>query len=267
MSHRDRIPLVAAVAIALVAAGSEFVHPGQAATSASHQMPMNAAAMKQRADLWWATHRPVGGSTHRAAAVTIQTMNYQFDIDGNPSTIVDTAFIHVGDTVMWQWVDGFHTATNGTGSGDPQAGVLFNAPLDNTHQTFSYTFNSAGTYPFFCFVHEGTMVGYVVVSAAAGVDPGTAGRIGFTRGPSPNPTLRGASFTFTLLLPGRARAEVFDTHGRRVAVPLDLELGAGAHEGVWDGRRTDGRPAEAGVYFLRLSVPGYTGTRAISLAR
>jgi plastocyanin len=62
--------------------------------------------------------------------------------------------IPVGTTVTWTWVGGFHDVTpNGTpgftGSGQPVS-----AP-----HTFSQTFNTAGTYLYFCSVHGSASAG------------------------------------------------------------------------------------------------------------
>ena len=62
--------------------------------------------------------------------------------------------ISVGDTVCWNWTSGIHTVTNGNGSADPNVGVLFDATWDSANPTFSYTFNTAGSFPYFCRTHE-----------------------------------------------------------------------------------------------------------------
>jgi hypothetical protein len=75
------------------------------------------------------------------------------------------------------------------------------------------------------------------------------------------------SFGFALRQPGRVRAEVFDARGRRIAIVLDRDLGAGPHVGAWDGRTPGGAGAETGLYYLRLRLPGYERSRAIVIAR
>lgn len=62
--------------------------------------------------------------------------------------------INVGDTVEWHWSSLSHTVTNGTGAADPDAGSLFDEPLNAGAPLFSFTFNSAGDLPFFCRPHE-----------------------------------------------------------------------------------------------------------------
>ena len=59
-----------------------------------------------------------------------------------------------GDSVRWNWVAGIHTTTSGTGSTDPQVGVLWDAPIDVVHTTFARQFNTAGSFPYFCQFHE-----------------------------------------------------------------------------------------------------------------
>jgi hypothetical protein len=62
----------------------------------------------------------------------------------------------------------------------------------------------------------------------------------------PNPTRGAVTFTVDGSVSG---ARIFDADGRLVRV-LDL---APTKRVTWDGRRTDGAPAAAGVYFVRLS--------------
>jgi len=227
---------------------------------------MTDAAMQRWSESWWASHPRVGTASLQAPAATFTVSNFQFDLDNNPSTIVDTAKIAVGESVMWQWVNGTHTVTNGMGIGDAGAGTLFDQPISISSQQFTFAFNTPGTFPFFCRPHElDDMKGVVVVSSAVDVEPMPGGRAGFTAGPSPNPGAGGFRFSFALREPGPVRAELFDASGRRVAVVLDRTLGAGPHEWSWDAGAA-GRPA-AGLYFLRLRLPGYQGSRAVVVAR
>ncbi|MBM3320089.1 MAG: plastocyanin [Candidatus Eisenbacteria bacterium] len=63
--------------------------------------------------------------------------------------------IQLGDTVRWVNGSLSHTVTSGFGSGDPNAGALFDAPLSGLNPEFFYAFSdTAGTYPYFCRPHE-----------------------------------------------------------------------------------------------------------------
>ncbi len=82
--------------------------------------------------------------------------------DGNvfrPTTIT----INVGDTVTWRNTDDVpHTSTQDDGVWD--SGTL------NPGEEFSFTFEEAGTYSYFCEFHPG-MVGTVVVEEAQDEEP------------------------------------------------------------------------------------------------
>ncbi len=75
-----------------------------------------------------------------------------------------TQTINVGDSVNWVWASGFHSTTSGSCSG----GVgTPDGKWDSTAQfapfSFSFPFNTPGTYPYYCSVHcslgmKGTIV-------------------------------------------------------------------------------------------------------------
>jgi plastocyanin len=68
---------------------------------------------------------------------------------------VDKAFspanitIIKGDMVRWEWGDGSHTITNGSGSSDPDAGTMFDATFNSSNPVFEYIFDTPGVFPIF----------------------------------------------------------------------------------------------------------------------
>ncbi|MEZ4387824.1 MAG: plastocyanin/azurin family copper-binding protein [Candidatus Krumholzibacteriia bacterium] len=80
-----------------------------------------------------------------AADVNVTQTGFTFD----PADVT----IQAGDTVIWSWSTGAHTVTSGVDLGDPDAGDLFDATLDSANPTFSFTFNDAGVFPYFCRPH------------------------------------------------------------------------------------------------------------------
>lgn len=234
-----------------------------------HHGAMTDAEMQRQIDAWYAGHPRVGGgATALGIDATFTASGTRFDADGSSGTAVDTVRIDVGQTVLWQWVSGAHTVTSGSGPSDPGAGLVFDQPLTSANPQFLHTFDGAGTFPFFCSPHAGFgMRGVVVVEEVVGVSPLPGGRgIGFTADPWPNPTTAGVSFRFALAVDGRVRADVIDARGRFVATIVDRVHPAGTHGATWDGRGPTGR-APAGVYTLRLLVPGFAGGRNFVLAR
>jgi plastocyanin len=90
-----------------------------------------------------------------------------FDVsvaDGGLFFFPNTLAIQVGDTVKWTWIGSGHSTTSGTpGSpdGNWDSGIL------SSGATFSHTFGSAGTFPYYCMPHGAccAMVGTVTVNA------------------------------------------------------------------------------------------------------
>jgi len=97
--------------------------------------------------------------TTRTVNVGQGGMNFVDQVSGT-----STSTIHVGDTIHWVWVEGDdHSSTSGpcppcTGDGTWDSGI------QNTG-TFDHTFDTDGTFPYFCIPHDVMMTGTVVVAA------------------------------------------------------------------------------------------------------
>jgi len=105
-----------------------------------------------------------------------------------------TTTIHVGDTVQWVWQSGPHSTSSGTCT---QSGYYGSCTADGTWESgqnspphnFSKTFSQAGTFNYYCSVHQAMMTGMVVVQAATGPPP-TAGFRFSPTGPVVGTTVR-----------------------------------------------------------------------------
>ena len=97
----------------------------------------------------------------RAATVTVMVGPGGFFF--TPSSVT----IHTGDTVVWMWSSGGHSSTSGS-PGMP--GGLWDSGILNQGATFMHTFNTAGSFPYYCTVHGACcgMVGSVTVVGAVG---------------------------------------------------------------------------------------------------
>ena len=89
------------------------------------------------------------------------TMTSSQPVSGNSITLANFAFspptltVKVGTTVTWTNNDGTtHIVTSDTG--------VFNSGNLATNATFSFTFNSAGTFAYHCSIHP-SMTGRVIV--------------------------------------------------------------------------------------------------------
>jgi plastocyanin len=82
---------------------------------------------------------------------------------GNKAYSPNPIQIQRGTTVVWRNGDTtLHTAVSGKGTSDPSLGKMFESAPIAPGKTFSYKFDAAGTYDYFCTLHP-TMVGTVVV--------------------------------------------------------------------------------------------------------
>jgi plastocyanin len=233
---------------------------------------MDEPAMRAALAGWFRAHPETGrgrgpGATTGAFADTFlayATPSFRFDADGSPGTAQDSTTVFVGESVLWQLVNGSHTVTSGV-PGEPGAGSIFNVGLNPGATSFTFTFPTEGRFPFFCSLHDATMRGVVRVLGLIGVEPlpATTGRPGFLARPAPNPARDFVVVRFGLARAGRAQLDVLDLRGRRVARPLDGVYGKGGYGMRWDCRSGNGRRVPAGVYFLRLRVPGATASERI----
>jgi plastocyanin len=105
-----------------------------------------------------------------AASIAVSIADKAFD----PTGVV----IHEGDTVTWtvtKSINEGHTVTSGLPT-DAKPGAIFDSGIANIDKlkdnggTFSFKFDTAGTYAYFCQVHP-SMTGTITV-LAAGETPG-----------------------------------------------------------------------------------------------
>lgn len=80
----------------------------------------------------------------------------------------------VGSEVIWSNDDtAAHTVTSGTIEDSESVGAIFDSSLFMAGKTFSYKFEEAGEFPYFCVVHP-WMQGTVIVQEAHGEEEGYA---------------------------------------------------------------------------------------------
>jgi len=92
------------------------------------------------------------------------TFNVTVGPNGNLVFMPSSVTIHSGDQVKWTWGSSGHSTTSGS-PGMPNG--IWDSGILNQGATFTHTFNSVGTFPYYCIVHGGCcgMVGTVRVAA------------------------------------------------------------------------------------------------------
>jgi plastocyanin/uncharacterized protein YggT (Ycf19 family) len=97
---------------------------------------------------------------------TATTFNVTVGPGGNLVFDPASVTIQPGDQVKWTWASNFHS----TKSGSPGLPTnLWDSGILNQGATFTRTFNTAGTFPYYCITHGGccAMVGTVMVVNAS----------------------------------------------------------------------------------------------------
>src|SRR5438132_13082838 len=112
---------------------------------------LRSAAVKAIIALLLAFHASV------ARAVTVTVMVGNNCLCFMPASVT----IHPGDTVQWTWSSSGHSTT----SGNPcTPNGLWDSGIQNQGHTFSHTFNTVGSFPYFCVPHcDFGMTGMVTV--------------------------------------------------------------------------------------------------------
>ncbi|MCA9756660.1 MAG: T9SS type A sorting domain-containing protein [Candidatus Eisenbacteria bacterium] len=83
---------------------------------------------------------------------------------------------------------------------------------------------------------------------------------------SPNPFRDRVEVEYRVERRGTVSLSVHDAQGRLVAALVDGATEPGVHRTAWDGRRSDGSVAEAGIYFVRVVQGGaVSGTQLVRI--
>ena len=120
----------------------------------------------------------VVGATAAVAVGSVAAADQTVNIVGLTFEPADIT-VSVGDTVTWEVTESIgapHSVTSGTPD-DPDPGSIFDSGADGlieVGETFEHTFETAGTFAYYCTVHGASMSGQVVVQDAGASEPPVA---------------------------------------------------------------------------------------------
>jgi hypothetical protein len=145
----------------------------------------------------------------------------------------------------------------------PSARSAHSAIYDPVHDRMVIFGGNAASYA--CF-NDVWALGWSTAVIAVG-DPQARPLVSGLRPPVPNPTRGTTAVTFALAQAGRVQLGVYDVSGRLVRRLVDAERRAGVEKVVWNGMAESGARLQAGMYFVRLTAPGFRETRRVILLR
>lgn len=164
--------------------------------------------------------------------------------------------INPGDAIEWRNRDAIsHTSTSDNGVWD--SGLLAQ------NETFTYTFNLEGVYPYHCSPHP-FMVDTVVVGNPTGVDdqPSSIPEKFEVSQNYPNPFNARTAIEYSLPQDTHVRIVIYNLLGQNIETLVDQNKTAGIHQVVWNAAEVP-----TGVYFYRLEAGDFTQTRKMLLAK
>jgi hypothetical protein len=100
-----------------------------------------------------------------------------------------------------------------------------------------------------------------------GIDDGELPTMFALRQNSPNPFRDGTAMAFNLPTAARAKIDVYNVAGRKIATVVDRGFPAGRHSVEWNGTDSAGRHVPAGIYFYRLEAGNHTSTKKMIVLR
>jgi plastocyanin len=151
--------------------------------------------------------------------------------NGSPQFVPDRIYVHMGDTVQWDWQSDAHSSTDSSGLGLWDSGVL------NEGATFSRIFTASATYHYESTPDPG-MTGVVRVPMHVHPKSGVAGKTEFTFTWATADPPPGVLYQAQLLGPGSDRWGTFSEGTQR-----SFKTGLGA-VGTWYVRARLIRPVD-----------------------
>ena len=173
----------------------------------------------------------------------------------------DTLTIFVGDTIAWINID---NTVHAVDSGTPQNPTnLFNSgDIQPLGGTFSYTFTSGGTYPYYSHILPNTtgviIVQTEVITHVSEGEPAAIPAVLYQN--VPNPFNNETMLSFDLDRPGDVTLSIYTVTGQKVWEQVLRSLSPGHHSIKWNARDASGLTLSGGIYLYTLE---YEGTMAV----
>ena len=174
--------------------------------------------------------------------------------------VPETLNISVGDTVVWQWIEGTHTTTSDSTTGQN----VWNEPIDAGHQVFRFVITAPGTHGYYCIPHQGLgMVGTIVASPVNGVDDEVNQPEKFQLSQNyPNPFNPTTSIQYAISSRQFITLKVYNLLGKEIATLVNEEKSAGEYKVEFNGNNLP-----SGIYFYELKAGNITQTKKMMLLK
>jgi plastocyanin len=180
----------------------------------------------------------------------VEVRNYMF--------VPESLSIAVNDTVEWQWIEGTHTTTSDSTTGEN----VWNSPIDASHQVFRLVITSSGNHDYHCIPHQSLgMVGTIMATAVTSVDDGTNQLDKFQLSQNyPNPFNPATTISFSLSKQSHVTLEIYNSLGEKVSTLVSGFLATGNYKYRWNAEGLAG-----GIYFYKLKAGDFVESKKMVL--
>lgn len=173
----------------------------------------------------------------------------------NFSFVPDNITVTVGTTVKWTNQDPVQHAITSGPVGKPDG--IFDSGTLNFNGTFSYVFQKAGVFPYYCSFHQPLMVGTVTVKSAVKVSEEQvipAPVILYQN--APNPFNGETVLSYNLREKGDIILSVYSMTGQKIWEQTDKAVNPGKHSLRWSAASNSNSTLSTGIYLYTLRYEG-----------
>jgi plastocyanin len=171
--------------------------------------------------------------------------------------------ITVGDTVEWHWLDGVHTTTSDSTTGQN----VWDAPLTSSNPVFSIVITSPGIHHYHCIPHQTLgMVGTITATMPTAINDQKINLSTFNLYQNyPNPFNPSTVISYSIPSESQVNLTVYNSLGQQVVELVNQDQSAGAHSVVFNSSVLSG--LSSGIYFYRLKAGSMDKTRKMLLIK
>ena len=168
--------------------------------------------------------------------------------------------ISVGDTVEWQWIEGFHTTTSDSTSGQN----VWDAPIDPANPTFRFVITAPGVHNYVCTPHFSLgMVGTITAIPLSSVNENSNPPEKFVLSQNfPNPFNPETIISYSVPKSEFVLVKVYNAVGQEIKTLVNEQQPSGQYEIKFSGNNL-----ASGIYFYQLKAGEFVVTKKMILMK
>jgi len=116
-------------------------------------------------------------------------------------------------------------------------------------------------------LNQTTTVNFVMVEGSPNADDVTPVTATALNGNYPNPFNPETVISYSIKDAGAVKLEIYNLKGQLVKMLVNQDQNSGHYQVTWNGKDANGRACSSGLYYYRLSAPGYHQTRKMVLSQ